>query len=225
MGAGASLENVSQGNGGRRFYCHQCEAVFTPSNDNLWCTYCRSTFIEEVAVRNIQTSSIGSHPLSEAQAIRLANAAFMLRLLETQLREEIETLHRFFVPNMMDENKPRPMTETMRDKLRITRVNLDMICSLPHCPICSEEYVNECLVTQLPCSHFFHDNCVMPWLDMKKTCPICRYEMNDELPSIEELLRFSEQEMVERLNDFSDEKSKDYDGLSKFVTKIYSFII
>jgi hypothetical protein len=69
----------------------------------------------------------------------------------------------------------RIYTQIMLQKLRKTPLSLDMICSQPSCPVCNEDYHISGMITQLPCSHFFHDACLMPWLDAKKTCPICRY--------------------------------------------------
>jgi hypothetical protein len=64
------------------------------------------------------------------------------------------------------------------------------------------------MITQLPCSHFFHDACLMPWLDAKKTCPICRYEVTEAVPTVEELERFSIEELREKMEDMRDKTPK-----------------
>ena len=29
----------------------------------------------------------------------------------------------------------------------------------------------------MPCSHLFHDECLVPWLERHNTCPVCRFEL------------------------------------------------
>nr|CAD1829815.1 unnamed protein product [Ananas comosus var. bracteatus] len=42
------------------------------------------------------------------------------------------------------------------------------------CAICLEELHASSLVARLPCSHFFHHNCVGRWLRAHSLCPLCR---------------------------------------------------
>ena len=61
------------------------------------CPYCNSTFLEDIGSSSVvlATNAIvnaRNMALSEEQSRRLANAAIMLRLLEAQLRDELESL-------------------------------------------------------------------------------------------------------------------------------------
>ncbi|CAK1361102.1 E3 ubiquitin-protein ligase [Cercospora beticola] len=42
------------------------------------------------------------------------------------------------------------------------------------CSICFEAVEQEEQVTELPCKHWFHHECVSLWLIKRNTCPICR---------------------------------------------------
>lgn len=42
------------------------------------------------------------------------------------------------------------------------------------CLICTESYDAEQVVIELPCQHFYHDQCVETWLKQFNSCPTCR---------------------------------------------------
>ncbi|XVE98227.1 hypothetical protein REPUB_Repub03eG0087600 [Reevesia pubescens] len=42
------------------------------------------------------------------------------------------------------------------------------------CCICLASYADNDVLKELPCSHFFHTNCVDKWLKMKALCPLCK---------------------------------------------------
>ncbi|KAL1206480.1 E3 ubiquitin-protein ligase BIG BROTHER [Cardamine amara subsp. amara] len=42
------------------------------------------------------------------------------------------------------------------------------------CPICLTELSSEMSRMELPCSHVFHSECVVKWLNNSTSCPICR---------------------------------------------------
>lgn len=45
------------------------------------------------------------------------------------------------------------------------------------CPICAATFSTGEVVSQMPCDerHFFHTDCIVGWLRINPTCPICRF--------------------------------------------------
>ncbi|KAK6927444.1 Zinc finger, RING-type [Dillenia turbinata] len=47
------------------------------------------------------------------------------------------------------------------------------------CCICLGKYMNNDELRELPCSHFFHKDCVDKWLKINALCPLCKSEVGD----------------------------------------------
>lgn len=45
------------------------------------------------------------------------------------------------------------------------------------CAVCKDEISVGVGVRKLPCSHYYHGDCIFPWLAIRNSCPICRYEL------------------------------------------------
>ncbi|KAJ4748151.1 E3 ubiquitin-protein ligase RING1 [Rhynchospora pubera] len=45
------------------------------------------------------------------------------------------------------------------------------------CAICKDEMAVEEKVTKLSCGHFYHKDCIVPWLGIRNSCPVCRFEL------------------------------------------------
>ena len=149
------------------------------------------------------------YQLNEDQARRLTSAAALLQLLESQLREELDILQSTLASS---EAKPPPLTKGMTDRLKKTQVTVEMLCDQPRCPICSEDYVVPEDVLCIPCSHYFHSDCVMPWLEAKKTCPMCRFELLNEVPPREELRKLTLDELKIRIHNHENVPKEEEDG-------------
>jgi len=45
------------------------------------------------------------------------------------------------------------------------------------CAVCKDCIAAGTSVLRLPCKHYFHAECIRPWLAIKNTCPVCRFEL------------------------------------------------
>jgi hypothetical protein len=61
--------------------------------------------------------------------------------------------------------------------------NLKLISPKPkeNCNICLDEFpLKSKNVVELECFHLFHDECIIPWLELNHTCPCCRHEFRTD---------------------------------------------
>ncbi|KAI4373139.1 hypothetical protein MLD38_011298 [Melastoma candidum] len=45
------------------------------------------------------------------------------------------------------------------------------------CAICQDYFEIGMEVKQMPCKHVYHPDCLLPWLELHNSCPVCRHEL------------------------------------------------
>ncbi|OMO67967.1 Zinc finger, RING-type [Corchorus capsularis] len=53
------------------------------------------------------------------------------------------------------------------------------------CAVCKDEVSLGEKMKQLPCAHRYHGDCIIPWLGIRNTCPVCRHELPTDDPEYE----------------------------------------
>ncbi|XP_054910004.1 E3 ubiquitin-protein ligase RNF115 [Poeciliopsis prolifica] len=78
----------------------------------------------------------------------------------------------------MESTGPPPAKKEMISLLPTVCVSQEQIDCRLECPVCREEYSLAESVRKLPCLHYFHSACIVPWLELHDTCPVCRKSLD-----------------------------------------------
>ncbi|KAL2930411.1 E3 ubiquitin-protein ligase RING1 [Bienertia sinuspersici] len=107
----------------------------------------------------------------------------------------------FFGPGLeqliqqLAENDPNrygtpPASKTAVEGIPSVKVNQELLCSdSSQCAVCMDEFKLGAEAKQMPCKHVFHGDCILPWLELHNTCPVCRYELPTDDPDYEQRAR------------------------------------
>ncbi|KAM9385680.1 LOW QUALITY PROTEIN: E3 ubiquitin-protein ligase RNF115 [Pholidichthys leucotaenia] len=77
-----------------------------------------------------------------------------------------------------ESNGPPPAEKEMISSLPTVCISQEQTDCRLGCPICREEYSLGESVRKLPCLHYFHSDCIVPWLELHDTCPVCRKSLD-----------------------------------------------
>jgi len=187
------------------YWCHSCRKGFTPQSVN--CPHCGSDFIEWTNEPLI--SSDEEEFSEEYEDHHLWNLPPPRRLDTTNLdytdlarwflsmgmglgrspssledfgigQSFDDILNMSFEQDLAQSSGPPPASKRELSRLKKFKINNDHIASNLECTVCTEKYRLYELCHLLPCKHFFHQDCIKPWLKLHNTCPVCRYELKTD---------------------------------------------
>ncbi|KAL2332150.1 hypothetical protein Fmac_019731 [Flemingia macrophylla] len=96
------------------------------------------------------------------------------RLLEQVSQIEINGLGR-------PENPPAAKAAV--ESMPTVEITAAQVEAETHCAVCKEAFEAGTLAREMPCKHLYHSDCILPWLSMRNSCPLCRHELPPEQAS------------------------------------------
>ncbi|KAI5407406.1 hypothetical protein KIW84_053603 [Lathyrus oleraceus] len=109
----------------------------------------------------------GLRPLPPSMSEFLLGSGFD-RLLEQLSQIEINGISRYEHP---------PATKSAIDSLPTIEIDNTHLEMESHCAVCKEAFELTTIVREMPCKHIYHPECILPWLALHNSCPVCRHEL------------------------------------------------
>lgn len=85
---------------------------------------------------------------------------------------------------------PPPASKTAVESLPGIKVSEQLLSSdSGQCAVCKDAFELGADVKQMPCKHIYHPDCILPWLELHNSCPVCRFELPTDDPDYERCRR------------------------------------
>nr|XP_043617621.1 E3 ubiquitin-protein ligase RING1-like [Erigeron canadensis] len=79
-----------------------------------------------------------------------------------------------------------PAAKSAVEKLPNVKITKELLESdYSDCAVCKDSFELDEEVKQLPCKHMYHPDCILPWLELHNSCPVCRFELPTDDPDYE----------------------------------------
>ncbi|KAF5204987.1 E3 ubiquitin-protein ligase rduf1 [Thalictrum thalictroides] len=111
----------------------------------------------------------GIQPLPASMSDFLMGSGFD-RLLDQLSRIGIDGVGQF-------EQQYPPASKAAIDQLPTIVIASSHVRDESHCAVCTDEFELGTVAREMPCKHIYHPHCILPWLSMKNSCPVCRHEL------------------------------------------------
>ena len=185
-------------------------------NTEVHCRLCGKTFCEEITSEEEEEHPSNYQPFEQStrgfnnilngssnnnngnsRSSSFREASRMLDILSSLLTfnedSHMENIINYLMANDPNKYGNPPASKEEVEKLEKIIINcedirkeINSVCGEGGCSVCKDDYEMDQTVIKLPCCHMFHDDCIMPWLKERNSCPTCRFELKTDDSDYEE---------------------------------------
>lgn len=112
----------------------------------------------------------GLRPLPASVTEFLMGAGFD-HLLDQLAQLEVTGIGRLHQP---------PASKAAIESMPIVKIVATHVSAESHCAVCKEPFELDSDAREMPCKHIYHSDCILPWLSIRNSCPVCRHELPTE---------------------------------------------
>ncbi|XP_020551744.1 probable E3 ubiquitin-protein ligase RHC2A isoform X2 [Sesamum indicum] len=157
-GSGVISNGVQRTRTYHYYWCRRCQRsirITTTNPDEVLCPRC-----------------IGR--LEPSPGARVLDA--LAQILDPPTRHQETTV---LIQELTQNDRPHPLPtpESAIEGLPMVELNSEHLKNDSCCPVCKDEFEVGARATELPCKHLYHSECIVPWLHIHNTCPVCRHEV------------------------------------------------
>lgn len=133
-----------------------------------------------LAVNNLERNSSLEHDATAGSFLTVQDDGYMYTA-------EYDIFFGQFLENESSLKGSPPTAKSVMENLPLVELTKDDLQGENvACAVCKDEILWKEKVRRLPCSHFYHGDCIMPWLSIRNTCPVCRFELPTDDPDYEQ---------------------------------------
>ncbi|XP_022896506.1 uncharacterized protein LOC111410422 [Olea europaea var. sylvestris] len=171
------------------YWCHECDMSIglppSPTPNALLCPHCHHDSLEHMDDSLEQMDYFAPSPTIDTPTHPSLTAPDDNFLLTSPYLHRLIHLTAPTAPTTNSHSNPAPKYAI--DSLQEITITQEMLDDDPNmlCPICKDPFRLDASMKLMPCKHTYHADCIVPWLEINNSCPVCRFR----LPTNEEKCR------------------------------------
>lgn len=100
------------------------------------------------------------------------SAAFSASIGDYFIGSGLDLLLQHLAENDPNRYGTPPAQKEAVDAMPTVKIGENMVC-----PVCLEDLEIGMAAREMPCKHYFHSECILPWLELHSSCPVCRFQL------------------------------------------------
>ncbi|XP_077238970.1 putative E3 ubiquitin-protein ligase RHC1A [Tasmannia lanceolata] len=164
------------------YWCDRCSRfVRVWTGDPIICSNCYSFLDHEDISPSSAMYLLGNHSISNQNA----NLGFQSDSLMGSGFDRILDQFAQIEINGVGVSNPPASKSAIESMPRIEIVASHVITE-SHCGVCKDPFEIGSEAREMPCKHIYHSDCILPWLSIKNSCPVCRRELPKDFSKLPE---------------------------------------